>query len=405
MEHTTASGLIVHSRAVLPRDYEANAEGAGPNSPPVSVGPTSSEGFGNTHVLYNESGPPPPGVMAWSGWPVGWDTPDWGPPGWLAQRTSTVGTCCDTIGRTVAQFPPLVMTGPTVKDPQPLWTLNPEPGLYASWDEWVRGAVNSLLLRGEVFLAATGRNAEGFPTRWITLNPDGVTVDLDGGRLTYRLGERDLDPADILHVKHQATPGNLRGVGPLEWASRNLYSAGALADFGAGLAARGGVPWAWLQHPGTLAEGQATTIRDQWNEAQPLRAGAPAILSGGMTLNTLSINPEQMTLLGLREFDEQRIAAAFGVPPSYVNLPQPNGLTYNTAQMIREHFYWDTLRPLSHNLAAGISNWALPYKTNLVLDATEYVAPLSPGGVPAGDVSADALPAATGQPTPIGVTE
>jgi len=369
---------VVVERAAVPRDNPPNLAGDGPNVPPVSVGPTSSEGFGNTNVLYNEAFPPPVGVQAWSGWPVGWETPTWGAPGWLASRTSTVGTCCDTIGRSCSEFPPIVARGPDPLDPQPGWTVNPEPRLYASFDEWLKGAINSLLLRGDLYVYATARQADGYPSRFVNLNPDHVQIDMIAGAIEYRLEGEPLNPADVLHVKYQTVPGFLYGAGPLDWIAQNLLSADALAKYGADLAARGGVPWGVLTHPGHVSETQATKIRNQWNTAGPLRQGAPAILSGGMTLATLSLNPEQMALLALREFDEQRIAAAFGVPPMYVGLPQPSGLNYTSSEMLADFFYRSTLRPMVKNIAGGLSGWALPRGTNVIFDASEYLQPPLP---------------------------
>jgi HK97 family phage portal protein len=324
--------------------------------------------------MFDQSSPISP--QPWSGWPVDWQVPNWGPTGWLQARTSTVGTCCDVIGRTCSLFPARVLRGDIILDPQPLWTTNPEPRLYSNFDEWLKATINSLLLRGEAFLVAMARNAEGFPVRWISLNPDGVTVEFQGGEIGYKLGATtELAPEDVLHIKYQSIPGNLRGIGPLDWVSRNLIAADALAQYGADLAARGGVPWGVLTHPGHLRADQAGEIRDQWIASQAARGGAPAILSGGMTLEALSLSPENMALLSLREFDELRISAAFGVPPSYVNLPQPNGLTYSTAQMIQSHFYWDTLRPMVKNIADSLSGWAHPRGTNVLFDATDYLAP------------------------------
>ena len=350
----------------------------------VGVGPTSSEGFGNTSVMYSADLPAPPGVQAWSGWPVGWDVPLWGnQPGWLTARCSTVGTCVDTIGRTASTFPPRVTRKTDLLDPQPLWTDNPEPNLYANFDEWVKGAINSLLIRGNCFIAATGRNAESYPNRWVTLNPDYMEVEIVGGQLVYRFAGDRIPSEDVLHIKYQQIPGSLVGLGPLDWTLRNIMSADALAQYGTNLAQRGGIPWGVLTAPGNVSSTQSAGIRDQWNAAAPTRNGAPAILSGGMTLQTLSFSPENMALLSLREFDEQRIGAAFGVPPSFLNLPEPSGLTYTTAQMIQSHFYYDTLRPMMKNIGDALSLWALPRGTNVTFDASEYLAPDLPAHVSA----------------------
>lgn len=375
-EQTTASGLVVHSRAVLPRDDIPNDNLSGPNNPAVSVGPTSSEGLGNTNVMFDANLPPPPDVQAWSGWPVSWDTPTWQAPGWLVQRVSTVGTCADTIGRTISTFPPRVMRGDTPIGPQPFWTQNPEPIVYASFDEWIRSACNSALVAGEIFIYCTGRNAQNFPVRWVNLNPYHVQVEWTGGQLGYLLNGVPLEPYDVLHIKYQAVPGELRGFSPLSWAARNMFTASSLEQFATDLANRGGVPWSVLTHPGTLKQGQASDLLGQWRKAQQQRlAGDPAILSGGMTLQTLSFSPEAMALLSLREFDEQRIAGAFGVPAAMINLPNPSGQNYTSTEMLADFFYRNTLKPLAQNIANAVSGWALPRGTNLVFDASEYLQP------------------------------
>src|SRR5262245_22331480 len=105
-----------------PRSNEPNANLAGPNVPPVSVGPTSSTNEPGNFVL---------DAQAWSGWPTTdvapWMTPplenftggstigyggDWTGYGYGRQfpadylkRVSTVMTCVDLNGRQLASFP------------------------------------------------------------------------------------------------------------------------------------------------------------------------------------------------------------------------------------------------------------------------------------------------------------
>lgn len=377
------SGLVI-TRGVVPRDNPPNSGGSGVNDPPISVGPTSSEGFGNTHVLYDENQPAPPEAQAWSGWPVGWNVPNWSGFGsWWHARTSTVMTCVDTIGRACSTFALRAQKGNVPLEPQPTWTINPEPALYANVEEWEKATINSLLLRGEAFIASTAKLATDFPARFITLNPDLVNVENVDGRAQLDLAGVPLDPADVLHVCYQRLPGSLRGIGPLDWIARNVFAAEAMESYGSDLAASGGIPWGVLTHPGNLREGQAQTIRDQWKQSSQQRGTAPAILSGGMTLQTLSLSPESMALLSLREFDEQRIAAAFGVPPMFVGLPQPSGLNYTSTSMLNDFFYRNTLRPMLKNLGDALGGWALPRGTDCLFDASDYTRPDLPAYVAA----------------------
>src|SRR3954466_15868346 len=94
MTYQTPAGLIVHERAD-PRTWPDNGNVQPP--PPVGAGPTTSEGFGNTHAMYPAGITPPP-VQAWSGGPVEWSTPTWGDgAGGIAAMTNRVSTVFGAI--------------------------------------------------------------------------------------------------------------------------------------------------------------------------------------------------------------------------------------------------------------------------------------------------------------------
>jgi len=74
-------------------------------------------------------------------------------------------------------------------------------------------------------------------------------------------------------------------------------------------------------------------------------------------------------------FDEQRIAAAFGVPPFLVGLPSPGSLTYSSTSMLFDYHWRATLRPMARSIAGALSRWALPYGTQLEFNAEDYISP------------------------------
>jgi phage portal protein BeeE len=112
------------------------------------------------------------------------------------------------------------------------------------------------------------------------------------------------------------------------------------------------------------------------------RHGAPAILSGGMTLQTLTLSPRDMALLELRTFDEVRIATALGVPPYLAGLPSPDGMTYNTAALVADWHWRSTLRPFATAFSAAFSWWALPGRQRLEFNGDEYTRPAMADLVP-----------------------
>jgi phage portal protein BeeE len=104
--------------------------------------------------------------------------------------------------------------------------------------------------------------------------------------------------------------------------------------------------------------------------------GAPAVLSGGVTLTPMTITPKEMALLELRQFDEVRISTLLGVPPTLMALPSGEGsLTYNNTQNIYD-FHWRAyLRPRAATIMEAISHWALPSTQSVELNRDEYVRP------------------------------
>lgn len=350
MESQTESGLAVVHRS--------------------TVGPQSNPG---RYVMYPENLAPPE-AQAWDGWPVGWAVPWTNQGTTLAGRVGTVFACVDLNGRVLSTMPPYLVRGTTPIPPRS-WLKNPEPERYADWSEFVKQVVNSLQIRGEAFLWTTARYADGWPRRFIALNPDFISVDLVDGNIEYRLGGAVLDSDDVLHLKYQTYPNDLRGHGPLEACATNLVGAAAMEQYAANLASKGGVPWGVLRHPANLTGTQASDLQSAWTRAAGRRDGAPAVLSGGVELEMLTLSPKDMALLELRVFDETRICSVLGVPPFLVGLPQPSGLTYANATSLFDFHWRGTLRPMAQSIANALSLWALPGDVRIEFNRDEYVRP------------------------------
>ena len=117
-------------------------------------------------------------------------------------------------------------------------------------------------------------------------------------------------------------------------------------------------------------------MRENFVDARLSAMGAPAVLSGGVTLNSLSLSPQAMSLLELRQFDEARIAVLLSVPPTLMALPTGDkSMVYRNAEGIYD-FHWRAyLRPKAATVMEAISNWALPSTQSIELNRDEYVRP------------------------------
>jgi len=395
-ERVTTSGLVVQERSMpAPRGNEPNGQEPGVNPPPttanppgdyapISVGPDASEGFGNTHVLGPGGGwLPPVDPQAWSGWPEGWATPLWGSAGQgmlgpLGSRVDIVFACLDLNASILSTMPPYLVHGgqEATKDRPTAWLTNPEPEIYASWDAFAKELFWCFRGVGEVFVYALARGSDGYPSRFMMLNPAVVNVDRGRSGIEYTVADVPIEnPADILHVKYASWPGDLRGHGPLEVAGSRLLTVAALTRYATGLAESGGLPPAILKYPRRVNRRQIAQIQHDWIAARVSGMGLPAVLADGVELQEINVQLRDSALAELSKFSESRIANLLGVPPFLLGLPSADAGTYVNSTNVFD-FHWRAyLRPEAHTLSKALSGWLLPRDWEVELDRDEYVRP------------------------------
>lgn len=360
--------------AQFPRDHPSND-----NAPLPSVGPNVPAGFGDTHVMYPADGPPPP--EPWQGWPVTWGTewsnqnPGYATKAWLS-RLDIIFTCLDKNAGPLSTMPALIQ-----KDGRDLglyrtWLTNPEPLAYRSWVEFMKQLVWLFQSAGEVFLVCTARYADGYPQRFIVIEPWLVDVDKTNGRVSYQINQQPVPSEDVLHLKYLSFPSDLRGHGPLEAAGARMLVAESLAQYAADLAANGGAPWAVLKATRTLTSEQAMRLQGQWVASRQRAGGAPAVLDAETDIEVLSGNPRDMMLDELARFSEARLAVLLGVPPHLVGLPSGgDSLTYNTVSAMFDQHWRSTLRVIARTITAAMDEWLLPRGTHLEINEDDYTQP------------------------------
>ena len=383
MQYTTDSGLVVNDRRFSradPRAWPANDNIDPPPPDQPGVGPNMSEGFGNDHVMYPAVDPytgiATPPVQAWSGWPVEWSTPNWGSGtaggiSGIINRVSTVFGCIDLNSSILSTMPPYRLSGHSVVTPLP-WMINPQPEVYTGWTEAMKQLIISYY-NGEAFLWVTSRYSDGTVRQWVVLNPAWVEVEMHGQMRSYEMGGLDITE-DVLHIRYTSWPGYPRGIGPLEALATNLFGVAAMERYQADLATRGGIPWGVLTAPGNLSQKQAIDARTAFVNARLSAMGAPAVLSGGITLTPFTLSPKDMSLLELRQYDEARIAVLLGVPPMLMALPSgDHSMVYRNAEGVYD-FHWRAyLKPKASTIAEAISQWALPAGQSIEFNRDEYV--------------------------------
>ena len=268
---------------------------------------------------------------------------------------------------------------PTWSTPPPTlnadWLTNPDDAIYTSWEEFAKQLFWDYQAVGETFVLATARYSTGWPARFHVVPPYLVNVEMDAGFRRYTIGSLDVT-RDILHLRYKSSVDDAHGHGPLEAGSARLVAAEVLARYGTKLAAGGGIPTSVLEHPDELTADQSALLKAQWVQARLSSIGEPAVLSGGVTWKPTQLNPRDMALLELSQFNEARIANLLGVPPFLVGLPSGgDSLTYANVSAIFDYHWRASLRPKAQTVMSGLSGWALPRGTNVELNRDEYVQP------------------------------
>lgn len=343
---------------------------------PPSVGPDYSpaDPDGVEWVSDDVEGRSLPGIFAspWSGWPATWETPNWQP---VTSLVDTAWACLDLNASVLSTMPVYKTQGGRVVQPES-WMTNPDPRIYGSWSEFAKELFWEYQL-GEAFVMATDYFSTGYPMFMRVIPSCLVKVKISGATRRYWLGSTEIT-GDVLCIPYKRALTAERGTGPLDNAGARLTAAGVLARYVADLVSSP-PPYMTLETDQLLNAAEAQEVLDQWITSRTTNRGHPAVLDGGVTLNTHQMNPKDMALLELAQFNESRIAVLLGVPPFLVGLPSGgDSMTYSNVSSLFDFHDRASLRPKATAVMAALSNWALPRGQTVELDREEYSRPALP---------------------------
>jgi phage portal protein BeeE len=347
------------------------------SNPPSSVGPPGYTPGDPDGVEYDPPSPilnrgfPTLEPSPWSGWPSEWNTA-------FTQKATPL---VDTAWMAIDLQSSILSTLPTYLErnsqtiPPRAWMQNPNSDRYDSWAEFAKDLFWDYHI-GEAFVLAESRGSDGFPNRLWAVPPYYVVVKFDANfNRTYSIGSKQIDPADILHIRYKTMPWQPRGLGPLDADAPRAVVAGLLLKLTQRIAEQGGTPLYWLQADRKIDRGDATALLDEWVDSRIRNTGRPALLGQGVTANTLPTSTREMALLELGQWTESRIAKAYGVPAPLMDLPSMNTMTYANISQLFDFHDRSSLRPKGKRIMAALSGWLLPRGTLMHLDSDEYTRP------------------------------
>ena len=251
-------------------------------------------------------------------------------------------------------MPPYIVNGAPTLDTG--WMTNPDPDIYSSWEEFAKQLFWDYQAVGEAFVLATARYSTGWPARFHVL----AAVDGRG-----RHGRRPPPLPGRPRRRHRRTCStsatrarvdDAHGHGPLEAGRATLIGA------------VGAEPVREHDRRRARSLRRCSTRRRTCHPTRPPTCGTtgspsgsrtpatPAVLTGGLRLETTQLSPKEMALIELAQYTDSKIAVLLGVPPPLVGLPTAGDrLTYNTVLMALEQHWRTGLRPKATAVMAGLS--------------------------------------------------
>jgi hypothetical protein len=354
---------------------------ANPPSTPSTVG--AGEADGDPHGVEVVGDPvesrslPSFYPSPWAGWPSGWSTPDWDMSSRFNELVDVAWTCLDKNASALSTFPVYrTRNGRTISPST--WMVNPDPSIYSSWEEFAKQLFWDFQL-GEVFIMEMSSFSDGFPMRFRVMPAWAFHVEFVNGVRRYRIGDStgpDVTES-ILHIRYKSTTDSPRGVGPLEAAGGRMLTAGLLAKYTREVVATGGVALRTIDTEVSLEDNEAQDLISQYLATRMQNPSAPAVMDGGAKLvDHPAVNPKDLTMLEIAQFNESRIAVLLGIPPFLVGLSAGgDSMTYSNVTSLFDFHDRQTLRTLAAHVMGALSYWALPAGQKAELNRDEYSRP------------------------------
>lgn len=180
-----------------------------------------------------------------------------------------------------------------------------------------------------------------------------------------------LERSEVIHFRFGIDPDNQRrGLSRLRAMQREIYQDNEGSTYGASLLGNMAVPSVLITPekagsgvaPARFGKDQIDQIREQWAEqAGRDRRGRPIVTTGAVTIQTLSLSPEELALDKIRQVPEARICAALRVPAMVAGISVGDAQrTYANYGEARRAAYEDCLLPMGLRMARTLRRELLP---------------------------------------------
>lgn len=241
------------------------------------------------------------------------------------------------------------------------WVLHDQPNSemtpYYFWET----LMVHVLLTGNGYAEIQRTQSGRIDSLW-PINPFDIKPVRVEGKLAYEYKGGRIDASKILHIPGLGFDG-LQGYSPVTVARESIALGIATEKFGASFFGNGAWPGLVIKSEKTLSADAQTRLREGVNKLhQGAEKGHKAfVLEEGMTIDKMSITPEDSQFLQTRVFQVEEIARWFRVPPHKLMHKvgeRPGG----NLESQNAEFLTDTLRPWLARIEQECERKLIPYR-------------------------------------------
>lgn len=207
-------------------------------------------------------------------------------------------------------------------DPQPK-LLQKSPFPEVTWFSWLWMLMESLAITGNGFGYITGFNELGHATAVMPVHPDFVSVTIADWHGTswpkpiYTILGEEVRNNRIVHIKRYPLAGFAWGMSPVQKAAKSIGLGLAADKYGLGYFRDAANPSGLLTTEQDLTETQVKREMKKWIQSHQGRR-LPAIMSGGLTWQPISLTPDESQFLQTRAHQVAEVARFFRIPPHMI---------------------------------------------------------------------------------------
>ena len=237
--------------------------------------------------------------------------------------------------------------------------------------------VNNMTRHGRAWLYVTATGADSWPIAIEIVDAPRVAVTEhkpNGKILAVNLDGQPVDPRNMVCVPF-IVDRNPFGETPLRIIDETLQLIGAVSAAGASYYTSQQLPAYALKSASRLSSPQVEQLLAQWSAARQTRR--PAVLSGGIELETYGSNHAGDTLHQSFAVWDSVIARVMQIPPSLLNTTSQSSLTYSTVEGEFKRWLAVGLNPVYLSRIEAAFGELLPRNVNAKFDTSALTGPVT----------------------------